>query len=102
MIIFHLQHFLLIDDGLPALRSVEERSLSEPLIGLSHQSLTDLEECWSLVWDDVPALRHQLAEDVRAVVRPLHFVALLDVLHNLRTGVRSGKIIVTLNPPDRW
>ena len=79
----HLQHFLLVDDGLSTLWSVEERCPPEPLTGVPHQPLADLEEGWALVRKDVPTLGHQLEQNVRTVVRPLHLVPLLDVLHHL-------------------
>lgn len=81
----HLQHFLLIDDGLSTLRSEEERCPPEPLVGVGDQSLADLEEGWSLVRDNVPTLGHQVKQNVGTVVRSLHLVSLLDVLHHLRT-----------------
>ena len=80
----HLQHFLLVDDGLPPLRSEEERCPPEPLVGVPHQSLADLQEGGPLVRDNVPTLGHQVEQNVRAVVWPLHLVSLLDVLHDLR------------------
>ena len=80
----HLQHFLLVDDGLPPLRSEEERCPPEPLVGVPHQSLADLQEGRPLVRDNVPTLGHQVEQNVRTVVWPLHLVSLLDVLHDLR------------------
>ena len=40
----------------------------------------------------MPALGHQLAQDVWAVVRSLHLVALLDVFHDLAS---KGRDVVT-------
>ena len=79
----YLQHFLLVDDGLLALRCEEEAGGSPPVVGLVQQPLADLEEGGPLVRQNVPAVAHQVKHDVVTVLRPLHLVSILDIFHDL-------------------
>ena len=70
-------------DCLVPLWSEEEAGLPPPVVGLVQEPLADLEEGWSVIRHQVPAVRHQIKQNVWTVLRPLHLVTILHVLHHL-------------------
>ena len=82
----------MVDDSLVALWCEKEAGLPPPVVGLVQEPLADLEEGWPVIRNQMPTVRHEVKQDVRTVLRPLHLVPVLHVLHDLH--IREMKIIV--------
>ena len=68
--------------------AVQYSAHTKPVITVQYRCtepfITHLKEGGSLIGEEVPAVGHEVEHDIVTVLRPLHLVTVLDILHDLK------------------